>query len=180
MIAADPFGPRLDAALLEAKAFLRIDGGDDDAAIAGMIASAASLCEGFTGQLTIARGVREAIVADGCWQRLGSTPVLSIDTVEASAIGETPVVLDPGRYAIDIDAAGDGWVRVARSTEWAIATVSCHAGLAADWSGLPDPLRQGVLRLVAHLYASRDRSGDAGPPAAVVALWRPYRRMRLA
>lgn len=180
MIAADPFGSSLDAALADAKAFLRVDGNGDDPAIAAMIASAASLCEGFTGQLAIARGVREAIVADACWQRLSATPVLAIDAVAAASVGAAPAALDPGAYALDIDAAGDGWVRVARSPDWTVATVDYHAGIAADWAGLPDPLRQGVLRLVAHLYACRDRSDDAGPPAAVVALWRPYRRMRLA
>jgi hypothetical protein len=36
-----------------------------------------------------------------------------------------------------------------------------------------------VLRLVAHLFTSRDGPGG-DPPAAVTALWRPYRRLRLA
>jgi hypothetical protein len=42
------------------------------------------------------------------------------------------------------------------------------------------PLRQGVVRLAAHLYAERDGPELGGPPAAVTALWRPWRRMRLA
>ena len=51
--------------------------------------------------------------------------------------------------------------------------------MADDENGVPEPIRQGVLRLVAHLFTVRD--GDGGePPAAVTALWRPYRRMRLA
>jgi uncharacterized phiE125 gp8 family phage protein len=57
--------------------------------------------------------------------------------------------------------------------------VSGTAGLAQDENGVPEPIRQGVLRLVAHLFTARD--GEAGePPAAVTALWRPYRRTRLA
>ena len=51
--------------------------------------------------------------------------------------------------------------------------------MAQDENGVPEPIRQGVLRLVAYLFTSRDGAGG-DPPAAVTALWRPYRRMRLA
>jgi uncharacterized phiE125 gp8 family phage protein len=57
--------------------------------------------------------------------------------------------------------------------------VTGTAGIATDENGVPEPIRQGVLRLVAHLFSSRDGAGG-DPPAAVTALWRPYRRMRLA
>jgi hypothetical protein len=51
--------------------------------------------------------------------------------------------------------------------------------MADDENGVPEPIRQGVLRLIAHLFTSRDGT-DGEPPAAVTALWRPYRRMRLS
>jgi hypothetical protein len=38
-----------------------------------------------------------------------------------------------------------------------------------------------VLRLAAHFYTYRtDAGAQAEPPAAVAALWRPWRRLRLA
>ena len=54
------------------------------------------------------------------------------------------------------------------------------AGLAASWTGLPEALRHGVLRLAASQYRVRDNDGLAGtvPPAAVAALWRPWRQIR--
>lgn len=52
------------------------------------------------------------------------------------------------------------------------------AGMAASWSDLPEPLRQGIVRLAAHGHLARD-NGDAAPPAMVSALWRPWRRVRL-
>ena len=55
--------------------------------------------------------------------------------------------------------------------------VAYEAGLAANWEGLPLPLRSGVLRLAAHLHAGRN--GSDPPPAAVSALWRPFRRMAI-
>ncbi|MEG3172908.1 head-tail connector protein [Sphingomonas sp. ZB1N12] len=46
-----------------------------------------------------------------------------------------------------------------------------------DWDTVPAPIAQGVAMLVAHLFDHRE--SDVAPPAAVAALWRPYRRMRL-
>lgn len=70
-----------------------------------------------------------------------------------------------------VGAAGAGGARL---------QVEYRAGIATDWMGVPEPLRQGVLRLTAYLYAQRGEAGAPGqgdPPAAVAALWRPYRRM---
>ena len=54
------------------------------------------------------------------------------------------------------------------------------AGLATDWDELPAGLRQGIVRMAGYLYANRDGIDAGGPPSAVTALWRPYRRMRMA
>jgi uncharacterized phiE125 gp8 family phage protein len=87
--------------------------------------------------------------------------------------------LDSGGYALDVDFAGDGWVRLGQAVDASRLRVSGRAGIAEDENGVPEPIRQGVLRLVAHLFTARD--GDGGEvPAAVTALWRPYRRMRLS
>lgn len=57
------------------------------------------------------------------------------------------------------------------------------AAAAADWAELPPGLTEGIIRFAAHLY--RDRDGGPGslgtrePPAAVAALWRPWREPRL-
>jgi hypothetical protein len=56
---------------------------------------------------------------------------------------------------------------------------SALAGKAADWNGIQEPLRQGIVRMAAHLYTHRDGEDGRGPPAAVTALWLPYRRLRL-
>jgi hypothetical protein len=56
--------------------------------------------------------------------------------------------------------------------------VTATAGLAPEWEALPEAIRLGVLRLVGHLHLYRDSADDRGPPAAVAALLRPWRRMR--
>ncbi len=164
------------ATLEEAKAYLRIEDAAEDALITRLIVTATTLCEQFIGQVLIARTVMETVAASGEWRRLRTTPVRAITKVEGVSITGVPIVLPVDSYAIDIDARSDGWVRVPGSGR---AVVIVEAGISADAAGLPDPLRQGILRLVAHLYAHRDEADEEGPPAAVVALWRPWRRMRL-
>ena len=51
--------------------------------------------------------------------------------------------------------------------------------MATDWNGIPEPLRQGIIRLAAHLFTHRDAADAGPPPTAVAALWRPWRRLRM-
>jgi len=172
-----------EAALAEAKALLRAGDAGEDALIGAMLASAACLCERFTGQVLIARTLRETLGARHPphrrgWRKLARTPVRAIGAVERIGEGGGATLVPAGDYAVDIDANGDGWIRVDPAP--GPVRVSFEAGLATDWDGVPMALRQGVLRLAAHLYTYRTDSGaQAEPPAAVAALWRPWRRLRL-
>lgn len=163
----------------EAQAFLRIETGEEEALLAGLIRTASGLCEAFINQLVIARDFEIDVPASGSWERVAVTPVRSITEVDAVDASGAATVLTTDAYSIDIDSSGDGWVRLNQRGGATRARVSGTAGMADDENGVPEPIRQGVLRLVAHLFTVRD--GDGGePPAAVTALWRPYRRMRLA
>lgn len=173
--------PALDDALAEAKALLRIDGGAEDAVLARLIADAAALGEAFTGQWLLPREGSELIEACSRWQRLKATPVKAILGVDALPEAGDPVPLAADAYGIDIDANGDGWVRVHDAGGAGRVKVRFEAGLASSpaWPDLPETLRHGMLRLAAHHYTHRDDERAAEPPAAVTALWRPWRRMRL-
>jgi uncharacterized phiE125 gp8 family phage protein len=157
--------------LAELKAYLRIETSDEDALLSQLVRTAEALCEAFTGQLLIERSTSETIAADGDWYRLTASPATVVTSVSDVASG-TAIA-----FEAQIDACGDAWVRVDGGGR---AQVMLSAGLATDWNGVPEPLRQGIVRLAAHLYAHRDAANDAGPPAAVAALWRPWRRMRLS
>ncbi|MBV9930397.1 MAG: hypothetical protein JO013_05585 [Alphaproteobacteria bacterium] len=175
-----------EAALAEAKALLRAGDAGEDEAIAAMLASAADLCERFTGQVLIARAFRETLAAAPAetrrshgWRRLARTPVRAIVAVERLAADGAATPVPAGEHAIDIDANGDGWIRA--DPRPGPVRVSFEAGLASDWAGVPASLAQGVLRLAAHFYTYRtDAGAQAEPPAAVAALWRPWRRLRIA
>ncbi len=164
--AAMPVGV-VAAAAAVAGAYLRIAEAPDGVLTQGA-ATALALAEAFCGQMLIVRACEQGIGTGGDWQRLGALPVRAIDG---------PVGLPVGAYAVDIDADGVGWVRVTAPGGARRVTVRYSAGLAEEWDGLPAPVAQGVTLLTAHLFEHRE--GGAAPPAAVAALWRPYRRMRL-
>lgn len=179
MIAADAPPAALPAGLDEAKAYLRIASDAEDATIAALLRVGTQHCERFTGLALIARDVVEIVPASPCWRRLALTPVRAITGVSTLAADGTETALEVDGYAIDIDANGDGWVRVTAADAGTRARVTYQAGMAADANGVPEPLRQGIVRLTAHLFANRDAADEGAPPAAVAALWRPWRRMRL-
>jgi uncharacterized phiE125 gp8 family phage protein len=166
-------------ALDEVKAFLRVSHSAEDALIAGFVRAAEAACEGFTGLALIERSAAETLPAGREWRRLGLTPVRAILGAAAVAGDGSETALPAEAFAIDIDAAGDGWVRVLDAGGEKRVRVRFTAGLAGDWNGVPEPLRQGIVRLAAHLYGARGEAAGAAPPAAVAALWRPWRRLRL-
>ena len=163
----------------EAQAFVRIETGEEEAVLAALIRSASALCEAFINQVVIARSFELELPASGNWERLAVTPVKSISGVETVDANGAATALPSDGYAIDIDSSGDGWVRVVQADGALRIRVTGTAGMADDENGAPEPIRQGVLRLTAHLFATRDGE-NGGPPAAVTALWRPYRRLRLS
>jgi uncharacterized phiE125 gp8 family phage protein len=162
----------------EAQAFLRIETGEEEALLVGLIRTASAVCESFINQVVIARDFVADLPASSAWERLSVAPVRSIARVEAVGGDGLAVAMLPGEYAVDIDANGTGWVRLTCVSARRVR-VSGSAGMAAEQNGVPEPIRHGVLRLVGHLFAARDGS-DRAPPAAVTALWRSYRRARLA
>ena len=170
----------LDGDMLdEAKAYLRLESGEDDAPLGAIILAAISHAERFTAQWLVRRGVREIRSVSSFWQRLTATPVIAITSVTGiPAEGATFTVPVTG-YSTEIDSHGEGHFRVTQAGSAGRVEVAYQAGLADSWAELPEALRFGILRLVGHLYANRDAADDNGPPAAVIALLRPWRRVRL-
>lgn len=160
------------ASLDELKDYLRIAGSGEDALLERLLRSATALCEQFIGQWLIVREARETVAADGEWHRLAARPVVEVLGAETLA----GVALASDGWAADVDASGDGWMR---ARQGGLIVLRYRAGLAEDVDGLPEPIRQGIVRLAAEHFAARDGE-SAAPPAVVSALWRPWRRMRLA
>jgi uncharacterized phiE125 gp8 family phage protein len=161
-------------AVAAVRAVLRVANDDEDALIAAFVETALGLAEQFLGQMLIVRTLRVPVVGCAAWQRLAVAPVRAITGVETLA----GVALRAEAFAVDIDAACEGWVRVVQADAAAQVAVVVSAGLATGWAGLPAPIRQGAILLAAYLFDERD-VGRA-PPVAVTALWRPFRRIALS
>jgi len=166
-------------ALAEVKAHLHITRDADDAVLTGHLRSAAALCELFIGQSLLQRPHRETLAVARDWQPLAAQPVVAITGVTGITADGSSLALASEAYAIALDADGSGRVRVLRPGSASRIEVRYSAGIAAHWGDLPEPLRQGIIRLAAYVHLARDGDGDAGPPASVSALWRPWRVVRL-
>lgn len=169
------------AALAELKDWLGITQGSDDAQLTALLRMALDLCEDFTGIMPLQQDCEAILPATREWAALGAAPVQAITQVEGIPAEGSRFALPAESYAIDIGADGAGRVRVTNAGAAGRIAVCFAAGLSASWAALPDALRHGVLRLAAHQYRQREQQGSAAlPPAVVAALWRPWRRMRLA
>ena len=168
-------------ALGELKQWLALTGSREDAALERLIGAALELCEGFTGQLPLEATCEEVLGISPAWQPLATWPVQAIVAVEGIPAEGARFALAADAYAIELDPDGGARVRVTNPGAAGRIAVRFVAGLAPSWNALPESLRHGVIRLAAHQHRARETSAsDPVPPAAVTALWRPWRRMRLA
>lgn len=168
------------AALDELKGWLGITTTSDDATLTALLRSALDMCEAFTGQMPLEALCEEMLPPSTGWQTLSTRPVMAITNIEGIEDGNIRSPISPDDYAIELNIDGSAKVRILRPMTHRRFAVRFTAGLATDWSELPEGLHHGVLRLAAHHFRQRDESGlRPAPPAAVAALWQPWRRMRL-
>lgn len=179
MLSRDALG--LDGDMLdEAKAYLRLESGEEDAPLGAIILAAVAQAESFTAQMLIRREVREIRGVSSHWQRLTAAPVVAFNSLTGIPAEGATFVVPVAGYSSEIDSHGEGHFRVTQPGSAGRVEVFYQAGLAASWAELPEGFRLGILRLVGHLYAHRDAADDKGPPEAVAALLRPWRRMKLS
>ena len=185
--------------LEEAKSWLRLDSGDEDAIVTALVASARAAVEAATSKLLVMQTWR--LVLDE-WPRVatgfcsvappGSAmltiplgPVASITAIRIYDASGTPQVVSPATYALR-GAPDDRWIDFiaappSPSRTRAGIEIDIVAGFGAP-ADVPQPLRQAILMLVARLYENR---GDGMEPApehlrgAVHSLIAPFRRPRL-
>lgn len=151
-----------------------------DTALTLLLRAGMEMCEAFTGIMPIEVECEEVLPGCTSWQALATRPVQAITAVEGIAADGTRFPLTPGAYDIELHADGSGCVLATAPGLTRRFAVRFTAGLAPDWETLPEALRHGILRFAAHQHREREDSGASpAPPAAVAALWRPWRRMRL-
>jgi len=168
----------MPVSLTEARGWLRMGTTVDDAVVAQMIRAATNVCEAFIGRRLIVRAAEEEVALRAGVAQLSIRPVVGVDAVTllTAASGET--VLEESDYRLTIGR--DGTARVAPTAAGTAGRLRIlyRAGLAVGANDIPEAIRQGIVRLVQHLHEARDGAGTA-PPAAVAALWQPWRRVGL-
>lgn len=164
------------AALLEElKAFLRIDGAQEDALLSWLLRAATEAVEAWLGWMLIERDLEERRHVREGGVALSGSPFRSLISAQPD-VGEA---LAPEAVQVSVSRFGIGHLAVPDLGDGAGVTVRYRAGLSPDWNGLPEPVRLGVLRAAAHFHAHRDGGDDAGLPPAVARLVRPWRARRM-
>lgn len=166
------------AALAALKEWLAITTAREEALLIRLLASAHETCERFTGFMPLACGVEEVLAPAHGWLALASRPVRAVTGVTWLDAQGAGTVLDAAGWSQAIAADGSGAIRLGDPPGEGRLRVSFSAGIAASWASIPPALGEGIVRLAAHAYRSRD-SVTTEPPAAVAALWRAWRRLRL-
>ncbi len=173
--------------LAEAKAYLRIDDGAEDALIETLIGAARLHVEGVTGRALIAQSWR--LVLD-CWPdggvvRLPVGPFRSLSAVTAyddAGDGHEIILAQfadaPDRLILPQRVAGMPFLRARQGIE-----IDYVAGYGEAAEDVPVDIRQALLVLVAYWHEHRDAVLVAGSGAVVPAgfdrIVGPYRRLAL-
>jgi uncharacterized phiE125 gp8 family phage protein len=181
-------GPAVEPmALGEAKAYLRVEHGDDDLVIAALIAAARIHVEAQTRRALITQTWR---IIRSCWPpegRLSISPAPLQEIVAArvyDSVG-TALALDTQAFVIDKASALVAfapWSLPAPGRSFGGVELDVKAGYGDAGTDVPEPLRQAIRLLVAHWYENRGLTAGravAVSPASVSALIAPYQVLSL-
>jgi uncharacterized phiE125 gp8 family phage protein len=171
--------------LAEAKAYLRVEHGDDDDVIAALIVSARIYVEAQTRRALITQEWR--LVLDA-WPPNGRievrpAPLRSLIAARVHDFDGNSEALDPDVFVQD--TAGSAlvfppWAMVQPGRIAAGIELDVSAGCGDAAADVPEPLRQAIRLLLAHWYENRGLTGAAPiSPATIPALLAPYRMVAI-
>lgn len=164
--------------LNEARSWLRLGATIDDAVVAGLVRAATNICEAFIGQWLIVREGEEVLPIKRHLCQPGARPVVAIDAATLLLPGGGEAVLAATEYQLSVGGDGTARLTIADPRGAARVRVAYRAGIAAGTNDIPEAIRQGIVRMTQHLHDARDGAA-AAPPAAIAALWQPWRRLTL-
>ena len=158
--------------LAELKAHLRIDGGDEDVLLAGLIRVAREHLERMAGLALISQGWR--LYLDG-WPAAGIVeiargPVLSVEAVRAfDELGEENEIALVGHVLDGVRRPARLWLREQPDARQAVngIEVDFTAGFGEAGEDVPDTLKRAMLIHAAHMYEFRGAVPVEMQPAGV-------------
>lgn len=160
----------------EAKLYLRVDGSDEDALIGDLIVAARMVAENWLKRSLITQAWKVAYddgIPESVWLPMG--PVSSVTSVvivnhDASmqTVDSTNYWLNAAQNALVLNTSLIGFrVEITYATGYGNA------------AAVPKPIKQGMLAHIAAMYDCRGEAGEALLPEQTVALYQPYREVRL-
>ena len=164
--------------LSDARGWLRMGAAVDDAVVGQLLRAATSVCEAFVGQWLVRRSGTEVLPLFGSAVRLTVRPVVTVETVRLVAADGGETVVNSADYRVSVAPDGIGRLTIDAPGDAERVRVSYRAGIADDGAGVPEAIRQGIVRMTQHLYDARDGK-DPAPPAVIAALWQPWRVLNL-
>jgi uncharacterized phiE125 gp8 family phage protein len=177
----------------ELKLYLRIDGNSEDAGLCGLISSATSQAEAWTGRAFVTRTIKTWFdrCPDGPIIELPLSPVSAVTAVTSYNDAGTAAVLAATVYQADIYGEpariclhnAQSWPTDLRSANAVCVEYICGYGEA---EAVPDGIKEAIKALAAHAYEGRgdQKMADAsktldGAPALVREILRPFAVLRL-
>lgn len=193
----------------EAKTHLRVDTTADDTLIASLVTAARRQCESYTGRALITQtwtlylddwpartgvkgewwdGIREGPVTPGGVRAVGlpKPPLQSVVLVNTYDDADAATLWAAGNYFVDT-ASEPGRLVARDAATFPVPTRAANgieirftAGYGAIAGDVPEVLREGNKRFVAHMYEHRgDDARTAVAASGAAALWGPLRVLAL-
>jgi uncharacterized phiE125 gp8 family phage protein len=163
--------------LAQAKTYLRIDGTTEDTIITDMIVASRMTAENWLRRSLINQVWKlgyDDMLPESVYLPMG--PVNSITSVtiinrdaSTQAVNSTGYYLNTAKTALMFDSAPGGFH----------IEIVYNAGYSADASGVPMPIRQGMLSHIASMYDSRGEQEQNAIPEQTLSLFAPFREVML-
>lgn len=178
-------GPTAEpVSLAEAKRQMRVEGTDEDAHITGLITAARAWAEEYTGRQLMPATWRLTLDRFPKAIRLPKAPLTSVSSIKYTDSAGAEQTWTSSEYQVDaasepariVPAYGEIYPTV--RSELATVRVEYIAGYA-DADTVPQPIKHGILLLVAELFERREHAIVGAVinnvPMGVEALLGPYR-----
>jgi uncharacterized phiE125 gp8 family phage protein len=162
----------LAVSLHDIKSTLRLETAADDALLAGWVRIATAQAEDHLGfPLLVSEFEQRSLSTD-----TGSILLKKMHVRDVLSVNSGGITLLPEDF---VRSDHSGQTRISLSDSINDIIVRFTAGAYGGVNEIPEPIRFGIARQVVHLYTHRDAPDVALFPNAVLALWQPYRLMRI-
>ena len=177
--------------LEEAKNYLKVDTGDDNALITNLISVARELAETYTGLTFMSTSIQLVYDSAPSVIEIPYRPLQSVTTIETIDVDGVTSTVDTDSYTVDTSGTMfmPGRIYLNSGYVWpthrgfASFLITILAGYGDEASDVPYSIRQAILVVIAHLYENRGGEGvvkarvQAIEEAKILLL--PYKIMRI-